>query len=101
MCCTNFFSSQALREQIVPSARAYPLEALMADCQEYFRCARHACCAWGALCGAGWSDGPCSSRARGIRAGPPLAACAEPPRALPLNARLRAASQAQRAAGHV
>ena len=30
---------QALREQIVPSARAYPLEALMADCQEYFRCA--------------------------------------------------------------
>lgn len=28
---------QALREQIVPSARAYPLNALMADCQEYFR----------------------------------------------------------------
>ncbi|KAL4440001.1 hypothetical protein ABPG75_003002 [Micractinium tetrahymenae] len=29
--------NQALREQIVPSARAYPLSALMADCQEYFR----------------------------------------------------------------
>ncbi|EFN52752.1 hypothetical protein CHLNCDRAFT_36696 [Chlorella variabilis] len=29
--------SQALRETIVPSARAYPLDALMADCQEYFR----------------------------------------------------------------
>ncbi|PRW33242.1 ribosomal RNA large subunit methyltransferase N isoform A [Chlorella sorokiniana] len=28
---------QSLREEIVPSARAYPLEALMADCQEYFR----------------------------------------------------------------
>ena len=28
---------QALRETIVPSARAYPLDALMADCQEYFR----------------------------------------------------------------
>lgn len=30
-------AAQALREQIVPSARAYPLDALMADCQEYFR----------------------------------------------------------------
>lgn len=28
---------QILREQIVPSAKAYPLDALMADCQEYFR----------------------------------------------------------------
>jgi hypothetical protein len=41
---------QALREQIVPSARAYPLEALMADCQEYFRCV----CVWGGGGGAGW-----------------------------------------------
>ncbi|GAB4823741.1 hypothetical protein N2152v2_010787 [Parachlorella kessleri] len=29
--------TQALREQVVPSARAYPLEALMQDCTEYFR----------------------------------------------------------------
>ena len=29
---------QALRERIVPSAKAYPLDALMADCTEYFRC---------------------------------------------------------------
>jgi 23S rRNA (adenine2503-C2)-methyltransferase len=28
--------TQALREQIVPSARAYPLEALMQDCAQYF-----------------------------------------------------------------
>ncbi len=30
--------TQALRESLVPSARAYPLEALMTDCSEYFRC---------------------------------------------------------------
>lgn len=29
--------SQALRERIAPSARAYPIDALMADCSEYFR----------------------------------------------------------------
>ncbi|KAI3431690.1 hypothetical protein D9Q98_004736 [Chlorella vulgaris] len=29
--------NQELRESIVPSARAYPLDALMADCLEYFR----------------------------------------------------------------
>jgi 23S rRNA (adenine2503-C2)-methyltransferase len=29
--------NQQLRESIVPSAKAYPLAALMADCQEYFR----------------------------------------------------------------
>ncbi len=43
--------TQALRESVVPSARAYPLDALMADCQEYFR--------WGAG-GAGpggWAGG--------------------------------------------
>jgi len=28
--------NQALREQIVPSAKAYPLEALMSDCNHYF-----------------------------------------------------------------
>lgn len=28
--------NQKLREQIVPSAKAYPLEALMADCKSYF-----------------------------------------------------------------
>ena len=27
---------QALREQLVPSARAYPLNALMTDCRAYF-----------------------------------------------------------------
>lgn len=29
--------TQALRERLVPSAKAYPLEALMKDCVEYFR----------------------------------------------------------------
>lgn len=29
--------NQALRETIVPSAKAYPLSAIMEDCQEYFR----------------------------------------------------------------
>ncbi|PSC68805.1 ribosomal RNA large subunit methyltransferase N [Micractinium conductrix] len=29
--------NQAIREEIVPSARPYPLQALMADCQEYFK----------------------------------------------------------------
>lgn len=29
--------TQALRESIVPSAKAYPLDALLADCAEYFR----------------------------------------------------------------
>jgi len=29
--------NQRIREQIVPSARAYPIDALMADCYEYFR----------------------------------------------------------------
>lgn len=29
--------SQKLREEIVPSAKAYPLVALMSDCSEYFR----------------------------------------------------------------
>ncbi|CAA7406334.1 unnamed protein product [Spirodela intermedia] len=28
--------NQELREKIVPSAKAYPLDALMADCQDYF-----------------------------------------------------------------
>lgn len=29
--------TQALREQLVPSAKVYPLDALMKDCAEYFR----------------------------------------------------------------
>ncbi|KAL0020893.1 hypothetical protein WJX77_007989 [Trebouxia sp. C0004] len=29
--------NQQLREQLVPSAKVYPLEALMLDCQQYFR----------------------------------------------------------------
>ncbi|XP_078435768.1 radical SAM superfamily protein isoform X2 [Wolffia australiana] len=29
--------NQELREKIVPSAKAYPLEALMVDCRDYFR----------------------------------------------------------------
>jgi 23S rRNA (adenine2503-C2)-methyltransferase len=29
--------SQLLREQLIPSAKAYPLQALMQDCVEYFR----------------------------------------------------------------
>ncbi len=46
--------SQALRETIVPSAKAYPLEALMDDCVSYYRwapprvlCDRAVlCCSW-------------------------------------------------------
>lgn len=30
-------SNQQLREQLIPSAKVYPIEALMMDCQEYFR----------------------------------------------------------------
>ena len=29
--------NQKLREAIVPSAKSYPLDALMLDCREYFR----------------------------------------------------------------
>ncbi len=29
--------NQGLREQIIPSAKAYPIEALMEECAEYYR----------------------------------------------------------------
>lgn len=29
--------NQSLREKIVPSAKAYPLEAIMKDCRDYFQ----------------------------------------------------------------
>jgi 23S rRNA (adenine2503-C2)-methyltransferase len=32
--------NQKLREKIIPSARSYPLEALLADCKEYFNVTR-------------------------------------------------------------
>lgn len=32
--------NQALREQLIPSAKVYPIEALVADCAAYFRATR-------------------------------------------------------------
>lgn len=36
-CISLHAPNQKLRETIVPSAKSYPLDALMSDCREYFR----------------------------------------------------------------
>lgn len=36
LCISLHASNQKLRETIVPSAKSYPLEAIMKDCRDYF-----------------------------------------------------------------
>jgi hypothetical protein len=36
VCCAAVLP-QALRERLIPSAKAYPLDALLEDCAEYFQ----------------------------------------------------------------
>lgn len=42
--------NQALRESIIPSAKAYPIEALLEDCAAYFKCVYVFECATLAMC---------------------------------------------------